>query len=187
MSTKRLTVSAIFIAMALLLAWLESTLPPLFAGMAGAKMGLSNVIALVALVILGASNAFVIQLMRCLLGGIITGGVFGLAFSIPAGLLSLGVMALLYRFVFPKISLMGISFAGAVTHNLVQVGVACILVSDIHIVGMLPFYLLASAAAGLFVGIVAYFIIKYLPENLYSDLIPSDKPAVIKDSDDKKQ
>jgi len=165
--TKRITRLAAFTALALIMSLLESMLPPLIPMLPGAKMGLSNVVALTALIILGYTDALIIQLLRCVLGGIITGGLTGLMFSVPAGMISLAAMILLYRFLFPKVSLMGISFVGAVLHNIVQVGVACLYLGTSQLIAMLPYYVLAGIGAGLFVGIASYFVVKYLPKKIY--------------------
>lgn len=62
---------------------------------------------------------------------------------------------------------MAISFIGAVVFNFVQLFVASAIVQNVYIITLLPLMLLASTIAGLFVGLCAYFIIKYLPEKVY--------------------
>lgn len=166
-STKRITRLALFIALALIMWLIESMLPPLVSIVPGAKMGLSNVVTLTAIIILGFSDALIVQIIRCLLGGIISGGLTGLMFSLPAGIISFFAMAVLYRFAFPKVSLMGISFVGGVLHNIVQLFMACLYLQNFGLFLMLPYYVLAGIAAGLFVGIVAFFVVKYLPKSLY--------------------
>lgn len=129
-------------------------------------MGLSNVVILTAIIILGYMDAAIIQLVRCLMAGIFAGNVSALMYSVPAGIMSYAVMALLYRFLFPKVSLMGISFAGAVVHNMTQVFVASLILS-VNMAPYLPVYILFSIGAGLFVGIVSFFVVKYLPKRVY--------------------
>lgn len=166
-TTKRITRLALFIALALIMWFVESMLPPLISIIPGAKMGLSNVVTLTAIIILRELDAFFVQIIRCLLGGVITGGLTGLMFSLPAGIISFLVMAALYRFVFPKVSLMGISFVSGVLHNIVQLFMACLYLQNFSLFLMLPYYVLAGVAAGLFVGLVAFFVVKYLPKSLY--------------------
>ncbi len=168
MRTKRITRIALFTAAALLLNLVESMLPSLFPFAPGAKMGLSNLVTLVALVILGYADAYLILALRCLLGSIFAGNLSALLYSVPAGVSSLTVQILLYHFLFRFVSLMGISFAGALTHNAVQVGVASLTVHT-NLAAMLPFMLLASIIAGVFVGITAFLVIKYLPKSVYID------------------
>lgn len=166
MQAKRITRIALFTAAALLLNLVESMLPPVLPFAPGAKMGLSNLVTLVAFIILGYTDAYLILLLRCLLGSMFAGNMSALIYSVPAGLLSLTVQILLYHFLFRFVSIMGISFIGAVIHNAVQVMVASIIVKT-NLMAMLPFMLLASVIAGLFVGITAFLIIKYLPKKTY--------------------
>ena len=91
---------------------------------------------------------------------------FSLLYSLPAGLLSLTIQILLFRFVFPRLSLMSISFIGAVVHNLTQLFVASLIVNQ-NLMIALPVYLITGIAAGLFVGLAAYYIIRYLPKKVY--------------------
>lgn len=166
MTTKKITRIALFTTLALLLNLVESLLPPFLPYAPGAKIGLSNLVTLVALVLLGTWEAYLILALRCLLGGIFGGNLTALLYSVPAGLFSLTVQVLLYRFAFRFFSIMGISFLGAVVHNATQVAVASCMVRT-NLMLMLPFMLLASVVAGLFVGIIAWLVIKYLPKKVY--------------------
>lgn len=166
MRTKRITRIALFTAAALLLNLVESLLPPLLPYAPGAKIGLSNLVTLTALILLGYTDAYIVLLLRCLLGSIFGGNVSALLYSVPAGVCSLSVQALLYRFAWRRVSIMGISFAGAVTHNAVQVAVASLTVQT-NLILMLPFMLGASIVAGLFVGITTFLTVKYLPKSVY--------------------
>ena len=159
---------ALFTTVALLLHLVESALPPILPFAPGAKMGLSNVATLLALVLLSYTDAYLVLLIRCFLGSVFAGNVASLLYSLPAGLISLTVQLLLYHFLYRFLSLMSISFAGAMVHNAVQVAVASFTVGT-NLSLMLPFMLLASVIAGLFVGIVAFFVIKYLPKKVYMD------------------
>ena len=60
METRRITYLGLFTAAALVLHVVESTLPPLLAFAPGAKMGLGNVVSLVAVFILGVADAYFI-------------------------------------------------------------------------------------------------------------------------------
>lgn len=167
MSVRRIVRLALFTAVALIMSLVESALPPLLAFAPGAKMGLSNVVTVLAFILLGYSDAYIVLVLRCVLGSVFGGNIAALMYSLPAGLISLTVQILLYRFLFPKVSLMGISFCGAVLHNVVQITVACLIAST-NLFALLPLMLLASVIAGLFVGIVAYFVIRYLPKSVYA-------------------
>lgn len=166
MTAKRITRLALFVAAAFVLAIAENALPPLLAFAPGAKMGLGNVVGLVALVILGVPDAYFVLIARCLMSAAVGGNYFALAYSLPAGIVSLSLETLLVKTLVGKLSIVSISFAGALTHNLTQLAVASIMVKT-NLIAALPLTMLASVIAGLFVGAAAYFTIKYLPEKFY--------------------
>lgn len=168
-STKRIVRMALFTSIALILSVIENMIPPLLSFAPGAKMGLSNVTSLVALIILGYSDAFIILIARCLLMSIFGGNVSALLYSLPAGLISLSLEILLYQFFIKRISIMSISFLGAVVHNVIQLFVASLIVES-NLMAMLPLMMFASVIAGIFVGVSAYCLIKFLPKSIYADL-----------------
>lgn len=164
----RIAKISLFTAIALIMHYLESMLPPLLAFAPGSKMGLSNVVTLAAIIFLGYFDAFIVLIVRCFLGSLF-GNVFGLIYSLSGGTCAFIVMSLLYRFLCPKVSLVGISVAGAVMHNIVQTIIAASIAQQINLILILPFMLVASIIAGVFVGLVVYFLVKYLPLNLFID------------------
>lgn len=166
METRRITYLGLFTAAALVLHVVESALPPLLVFAPGAKMGLGNVVSLVAVFILGVADAYFILTVRCLLGAVFGGGIWSLAYSLPAGLISLTVEVLLIKLLLPRISLISVSFTGALLHNAVQLFVASVTVG-VNLLPVLPLFMLASVIAGLFVGFATYFTIKYLPPKTY--------------------
>ena len=167
MQTKRITRIALFTAVALLLHLVESMLPPLMPFAPGAKLGLSNLATLTALVLLGPIDAFAVLLLRCLLGAVFGGNPAALLYSVPAGVLSLAAQILLYTFALRFVSLTGISLLGAAVHTVTQVVVASLTVHT-NLAAMLPLMLAASLAAGLFVGLTAWLTVKYLPKRVYA-------------------
>ena len=166
MKTKRITLCALFIASALILHLVESALPPLFAFAPGAKMGLSNLVTLLAVFILGVPESYLVLVVRCVLGSVFGGNLFSLVYSLPAGVIALTVEIVLIKFALGKLSVVSVSFIGAVLHNAVQLAVASIIVK-VNLMPYLPVMLFASCVAGLVVGFVAYFTLKYLPQSVY--------------------
>lgn len=162
---------SVFTAIALIMHYLEGMLPPLLVFAPGAKMGLSNVVTLAAIILLGYFDAFAVLIIRCLLASLF-GNPFGLVYSLGGGITAYAVMALLYKFIFPHVSIIGISLAGAVVHNIIQTLIAATIVQQISLIVILPMMLVASVIAGLFVGLVVYFLVRYLPLNLFQNNTP---------------
>lgn len=165
MSTKRITGIALFTAVALILSLIESVLPPLFPYAPGVKLGLSNLATLIALVILGYGDAFIVAALKCLLSSVFGGNLSALIYSVPSAFISLAVMSLLYRFLWKWLSITGISFVGATVFNAVQLAVAS-MVAGVNLAPMLAFMLAASTLAGVGIGLIAFYLIKYLPLKL---------------------
>lgn len=166
MSAKKIAYISLFTAVALILHVVENMFPPIFSFAPGVKLGLANVVSLVALFILGVPEAYFILVVRCLLGSLFGGNLWSLTYALPAGLISLTVQTVLIKTVFPKLSLTAISFIGALLHNITQLAIASIIVKT-NLLPVLPLTLLASTVAGLFVGLTAYFAVRALPEKFY--------------------
>lgn len=160
--TKKLTLCAIFTALALGLSFAERLIPlPIF--LPGIKLGLANVVTLVALCILGKGSAFAILTARCLLGSLF-GGLTGLAFSLSGGLVSLGVMTLALGS--KKLSLYGVSVLGAAAHNIAQILVAMGLMASPLVGAYLPWLLVASVVTGVLTGGVCAGVLRVLPREV---------------------
>lgn len=166
MTAKRITRIALFTAIALIAFMIEAAFPPLFAFAPGAKLGLGNAVVLLAIVMLGYTDAFIVLLGKCFLGALFSGNIASILYSLPAGLAAFIVTALLYAFAFPHVGLMSISLASAVTFNAVQLGVACG-ITGVNIMGVLPLMLIASVAAGIVVGLAAWLTVRFLPPKTY--------------------
>lgn len=160
-NTKRLVFISILVAQAMVLSWLESMIP-FTPGIPGAKLGLANIITLIALSTLDFKSSLTIVLMRTILTSFLFGTMSSLLYSLSGGLLSLVIMAVVLR-VFPKsFSLVAISIIGAIAHNLGQLLMAAIVIENANILYYLPFLMLLAIPTGLFVGIVTRYLLPYL-------------------------
>lgn len=163
--TRRLTRTALFAALALIIFLVENAFPPLMAFAPGAKLGLSNAVILTAIILLGYADAAVVLLVKLLLGSVFAGNVSALLYSAPAAVAAYTVMALLYRFAFDRISIPGISLASAVAFNAVQLGIAG-WIAGVNLMAILPVMLIASVLAGLLVGLVSWLVVRYIPKSI---------------------
>ena len=164
--SKKLSRLGLLTAAALILGLFENAFPPLLSFAPGVKLGLANVVSLIALIISGVGDAYAILLVRCLLLSLLSGNVSSLLYSVPAAIVSLTVMALLYVLLFPRLGLASVSVAGACAFNAMQLIIASIIVKT-NLLAILPIMLLASTLAGTFTGLVAWCVVKYLPKKVY--------------------
>ena len=176
LSARRVATIGILTALSLLSFILESLLPPLF--LPGAKIGLSNIFTLVTLFMFGPIDALILVVVRTTLGSLIVGNLVSLIYSLSAGVISLGVAILLVQFVYPKISMISISIASAIVHNIVQVLVFCLLVNNMYMISYLPYFALIGAASGLIVGALVYLVIHKVPLSFFEKIINNEKYIV---------
>ena len=148
-ASRALTRYALLVALAMVLSWLESMVP-LSLVVPGVKLGLANLVVIFALYRLGPRQAVVISLVRVLLVTLTFGNAFGFAYSLAGAALSLGVMIPLRRS--GKFSLLGVSIAGGVCHNIGQILVAMAVLGTAELLWYLPALLAAGTAAGVCIG-----------------------------------
>ena len=148
-ASRALTRYALLVALAMVLSWLESMVP-LSLVVPGVKLGLANLVVIFALYRLGPRQAAVISLVRVLLVTLTFGNAFGFAYSLAGAALSLGVMIPLRRS--GKFSLLGVSIAGGVCHNIGQILVAMAVLGTAELLWYLPALLAAGTAAGVCIG-----------------------------------
>ena len=149
----------VFTALALIFSYVETLIPISF-GIPGVKLGLANLIIVIALFKLELKEAFLLSVVRVLLSGFLFGNYFSIIYSLAGALLSLSVMALLKRA--GGFSIVGISIAGGVFHNIGQLFVAMIVVEMFSVAYYVPVLLVAGLLTGGVIGILAREILKRL-------------------------
>ena len=155
MKTKRLTELSLMTALALAIFVLELRLPnPL--PIPGAKLGLANIITVVALYRYSAKETGMILLSRILLGALFGGSGLSLMYSIAGGLCCYAGMLALKRLI-PQNQLWLCSVCGAVFHNIGQMSIA-VAIAGLGMLGYLPFLMLSGCLAGAFTGLCAQMI-----------------------------
>lgn len=158
--TSKLTIAALMAALALIFSYIEVLIPFNF-GIPGIKLGIANLVIIVALYYLGTRYALLINVIRILIGGLLFSGVFGMLYSMAGALLSMLVMVLVKKC--GLFSVTGVSMAGGVAHNLGQLLVAAFLVSNLKIFVYFPVLVISGVVSGAVIGILAYLVLKKLP------------------------
>lgn len=156
MTTKRLVRAAILLAVALILGFLETLLPPVFPMLPYARIGLGNAAVLLALLWLGVPYAAVILVLKSVVIGLFSGAPTMILYSLAGGTLSFAVMALLLRI--GANGLPAVSAAGGILHNLGQVLVAMAVTGTAGVAVLLVYLSLFGAVAGGVIGVIVYFV-----------------------------
>ncbi len=148
----KLSLCAILTAIAMIFSYIEAILP-FNLGIPGIKLGLSNLVVMIAIYTIGASYAFAVNMTRILLSGLLFGGVSAMLYSLAGGLLSFAVMLLLKKIgIFSQI---GVSMAGGTAHNIGQLTVAVLVTSTVKIYYYMPVLLISGMITGILLGIIS--------------------------------
>lgn len=149
----------VFTALALIFSYVESLIP-FQIGIPGVKLGLANLIIVIALYKMSLKEAYLLSVTRVVLSGFIFGNLFSILYSLAGALVSLSVMALLKRT--DNFSIMGVSIAGGVAHNIGQLLIAMFVVQTFSVSYYIPVLLIAGLVTGLIIGIVAVSMLRRL-------------------------
>lgn len=158
-TNKKIALCGILSAAACIAFMIENLFPPLF--IPGAKLGISNLFVLLALLILGVKYAFFTLLVKALVSCFFAGFASAM-YSIPAGVLALSAEILLIYAV--KTSLPCASVVGSVINVTVQNSVFCLIAETPEYLVYLPYLASIAAITGFAVGSALYLTIKKLPK-----------------------
>lgn len=155
---------SLLVSIGLALSVLESTIPlPII--VPGAKLGLSNMVILVTLIVFGFKEGLIVGILKSIVLVLVTGSISSLFYSLSGAILSCIAMYIAYKYFLNIFSLIGVSIFGAVAHNFAQVTVAVLMMSNSRIYSYLPVLLLTSLFTGYFVGLSSTYISKNLEKS----------------------
>lgn len=150
--SKRVSQGAMFVALAMIFSYVESLIPINF-GIPGMKLGIANLVTVTGLYFLSRSEVFMIVIIRIVLMGMMFGNGMSILYSLAGGILSFLVMILVKNI--KGFSIMGVSIAGGVFHNVGQIAVAAAVLQTGKIVYYLPPLLVAGVVTGALIGILS--------------------------------
>lgn len=173
MKTRKLTLISMLLVLAIIIFTVESQLPPI-APIPGIKLGLANVINLMALYMLGRRESFIILVLRIVLSSIFAGNFTGFMYSISGGIicfLFMGVMSLFIK----ENRMWAVSVFGAIGHNIGQIIIACFIMGTFQIIWYLPILMISAIITGTFTGIAAQTALKHMRKTGIISKITEDK------------
>lgn len=159
MKSKKIAIYGLLVALAFILSYIES-LFPLAIAIPGIKLGLANLVVIVAIYKLGVKEAFTLSIIRIILVGFTFGSPSTMMFSLVGGLLSWLLMVIFQKT--KLFSMVGVSIIGGIAHNIGQIIVSILVLENINIIYYLPFLLVSGVITGGLIGILAAIIIKRL-------------------------
>ena len=145
------------IALAFIFSYVETLIPFEMIGIPGIKLGLANLVVVVALYTMRTRDAFVISIVRILLVGFTFGNPYSAIYGLAGGLLSFTVMAVLKKL--DLFGAFGVSMVGGICHNAGQLIVAMLVVENVNLMYYMPVLGISGAITGAVIGIVAEMIV----------------------------
>lgn len=153
----RVAYFGVFAALALMFSYIETMIPIQF-GVPGIKVGFANIMIVIMLYKSSAKEALLLSIVRIMLSGFLFGNLSSILYSIAGGVLSLGIMTLLKKQ--GGFSVIGVSVAGGVSHNVGQLIVAMLVVETYQVGYYFPVLLVAGVLTGLGIGVVSQEVLK---------------------------
>lgn len=147
-------------AIALLLSYVESLLPPLWVAVPGIKVGLPNIITVAILYAFGPKDAAAVSLLRVCLANLLFGTPLTFAYSAVGAILSLLLMTLCKKT--KMFSVVGVSVVGGISHNLGQILLAVLILDRMEISYYMLVLAVTGTVAGVFIGIAGAALFKQL-------------------------
>ena len=157
-TSRQLAYLGLCTAVALILAYVEVLLPPLFTAVPGIKLGLPNIAIIFVLYRYGVRHAAAVSFVRMAVVAMLFGNPMTFVYSLAGAVLSLLVMALLRRLDF--LSIIGVSVAGGVFHNVGQILMAMLLLNTAELGYYLIVLAVTGTVSGVFVGLCGAMAVK---------------------------
>lgn len=153
MKPKKLVLMALLTAIALTIFIVESQIP-VPVPVPGVKLGLSNIVTVFAVFVLGPGEGALILAARVFLGAVFAGNFSTIFYSAAGGILAIGSTILLKKLLTKK-QIWVCGWIGAMAHCIGQMAAAILLTGTPQLAVYLPVMLLCAMVTGTFTGLCA--------------------------------
>lgn len=158
--TRKLALMAVLTAIALTIFMIEAQIPAPVP-VPGVKLGLANIITLVAMLILGRREAGAILLVRIVMGAVFAGNIGALIYSLTGGVFAYLVMCVCTR-IFPEKLLWVVSVLASIAHNAGQLLACTLILKTSSLWVYAPVLGVSAIITGLFTGFAAMYLVRAL-------------------------
>lgn len=156
MVSKKNAYLGLLIALAFVFSYIEFLIP-INLGVPGVKLGLANLVIIVAIYTIGEKDAFLLSMVRILLIAFTFGNFSAMFYSIVGGVLSYLVMLIAKKLDF--LSVKGVSALGGVFHNVGQILTAMMILETTELMYYLPVLMISGIVSGVLIGLLAALVI----------------------------
>lgn len=158
-SARRLTLMTMLLAMSILLHMVEPALP---IPVPGVKLGLANVVGLIALFLFGVKEMITINVMRVVMASLLRGILFGTGFWLSLSGVMLSTLVTILLFKQNKLSKIGLSVASGAFHGIGQIGALILINNTVMMIYWLPMLWFSSVPTGYVTGTLSVQVLKRL-------------------------
>ncbi|WP_071130425.1 Gx transporter family protein [Enterococcus timonensis] len=153
---------SLLVAQGVIIGLLENMIPFPFAIAPGAKLGLANLITIIAIFTMKKSDSFLLVMLRLFLTTLLGGTMSTFFYSLAGSVLSYFGMLLVKSFGPKRVSIIGISATGGFLHNVGQLVVASLIAGSWSVMLYLPVLSLIGILAGFALGISANYLLEHV-------------------------
>ena len=154
---KRVSLYGILVALAFIASYIEVLIPFNF-HVPGMKLGLANIVVLIALYTGGARAGITVSVIRIILVGFTFGNPYSAIYGLSGGILSFVIMFFLKKTDFFGIA--GVSMAGGAAHNIGQLFCAMVLLKLPAVFSYLSYLMFIGIITGALIGIIVEEVLK---------------------------
>lgn len=159
---QKLVYIALLAAQAVILGLVERSIPFPFAFAPGAKLGIANLITIVAFYTLPLKDSFTVVWMRLIMTSLLGGTLSTFMYSLVGALLSYAGMLFVKWIGKSKVSIIGISATGGILHNVGQLIVASWVAQTWTVLLYLPVLSFMGILSGIAIGIAANYLLEHV-------------------------
>ncbi|MDR0986692.1 MAG: Gx transporter family protein [Ruminococcus sp.] len=153
--TKSLALTAILLAVTILLSWAESAMLPNLP--TGVRLGLSNITIMTAVIFIGGKTGLTLTLLK---SGfvLLTRGVVAGAMSLSGGVFAFVVIILLLKKT--DSSYVFVSVTAAISHIIGQLVLSSIITKSVYVFYYAPFLLVTGILSGILTGVILGTVVR---------------------------
>lgn len=159
--TQRMTHITMLVAISILFHMIESMIP-VPVPIPGFKLGLANIVGLVAMYLYGPKVMLEVNLMRVVVASLLRGVIFGTSFWLSLTGLLFSCLACIFAYKKTPLSIYGVSVAGSVFHAVGQVIAVTIIYNQFFMQAILPILILLAIPTGIVMAMIATQVVKRL-------------------------
>lgn len=174
---------ALLAAQAVILGLVERSIPFPFAFAPGAKLGIANLITIVAIFTLPFKDSFTVVWMRLIMTTLLGGTLSTFIYSCAGALLSYLGMMIVKQLGSKYVSIIGISATGGILHNVGQLMVASWISQTWTVMLYLPVLSFMGILSGIAIGIAANYLLDHVRTLRDFRAVYYDQPAKKKKTD----